>query len=93
MEKLKNEGLYPKYSIRVNGLQVNPQNIDEDYNPYFRIDQAGLLSQCLDYALEYLLDDEEQARFNRLTSGSIYDFLNNAKRLSFIESYEIKEVK
>ena len=93
MKKLKNKGLYPKYSIQVNGLQVNPQDIDEDYSPYFRLDQAGLLSQCLELEYEYLLDDKEQALYNRLTSGSIYDFLSNAKRLHFINEYEIKEVK
>ncbi|GET05397.1 hypothetical protein SY212_04270 [Ligilactobacillus agilis] len=93
MKTLANKGLYPKCLIKVNGLQVNPQDIDEDYSIYFRLDQAGLLSQCLDYELEYLLDDEEQALYNRLTSGSIFDFLSNAKRLHFIQSYEIKKVK
>ena len=93
MKKLKNEGLYPKYSVKVNGWKVNPQNIDEDYSPYFRLDQAGLLSQCLELEYEYMLSNQDEARFNRLTSGSIFDFLSNAKRLSFIESYEIKEVK
>lgn len=93
MEKLKNEGLYPQYLVRVNGLQVNPQNIDEDYNSYFKLDQAGLLSQCLEFELEYLLDEKEQALYNRLSEGSIFDFLSNAKRLHFINEYEIKVVK
>lgn len=93
MKTLANEGLYPKYLIKVDGLQVNPQDMDEDYSPYFRLDQAGLLSQCLELEYEYLLDDEEQALYNRLSEGSIFDFLSNAKRLHFIANYEIKVVK
>lgn len=93
MKKLKNQGLYPNYSVKVNGWKVNPQDIDEDYKPYFRLDQAGLLSQCLEFELEYLLDDKEQALYNRLSEGSIFDFLSNAKRLHFINEYEIKVVK
>lgn len=93
MKKLKNEGLYPNYFVKVDGLTLNPQELDEDYSPYFRLDQAGLLSQCLELENEYLLDDEEQALYNRLSEGSIFDFLSNAKRLHFITNYEIEKVK